>query len=67
MTAVDLLRLDLPAVLAADAWLYVESPAGHAPDLPADWALHRESGTRDVRYALYRRVTLPGILNAANP
>ncbi len=57
----------LPARLAADAWLYVESPAGHAPDLPADWALHRESGTRDVRYALYRRVTLPGILNAANP
>lgn len=57
----------LPTRLSADAWLYVESPAGHAPDLPADWALHRESGTRDVRYALYRRVTLPGILNAANP
>ena len=57
----------LPTRLSADAWLYVESPAGHAPDLPADWALHRESTTRDVRYALYRRVTLPGILNAANP
>ena len=57
----------LPARLAADAWMYVESPAGHAPQLPADWALHRESATRDVRYALYRRVTLPGILNAANP
>lgn len=57
----------LPTRLAADAWLYVESPAGHAPDLPADWALHRESGTRDVRYALYRRVTLPGIQNAAKP
>ena len=57
----------LPARLAADAWLYVESPAGHAPEMPADWALHRASTTRDVRYALYRRVTLPGILNAANP
>ena len=57
----------LPARLAAGAWLYVESPAGHAPNLSADWALHRESATRDVRYALYRRVTLPGIQNAANP
>jgi 16S rRNA (guanine966-N2)-methyltransferase len=51
----------LPARLAGDAWLYVESPAGHAPALPADWALHRENGTRDVRYALYRRVTLPAM------
>lgn len=57
----------LPTRLSVGAWLYVESPAGHAPDLPADWALHRESGTRDVRYALYRRVTLPGIQNAAKP
>lgn len=57
----------LSARLAADAWLYVESPAGHMPELAADWALHRENGTRDVRYALYRRVTLPGIQNAANP
>ncbi len=55
----------LPARLAADAWLYVESPAGHAPDLPTDWALHRENGTRDVRYALYRRVTLPGIAGSS--
>lgn len=47
----------LPARLAAEAWLYVESPAGHVPALPADWALHREGGTRDVRYALYRRGT----------
>lgn len=51
----------LPARLAADAWLYVESPAGQAPALPADWVLHRENGTRDVRYALYRRVTLPAM------
>ena len=54
----------LPARLAADAWLYLESPAGHAPALPADWALHREGGTRDVRYALYRRGTLAPSLNS---
>lgn len=57
----------LPAVLAADAWLYVESPAGHAPALPAEWGLHRENRTRDVRYALYRRVTLARLLNGGDP
>ncbi len=45
----------LPARLAVNAWLYLESPTGHEPGLPADWALHRENSTRDVRYALYRR------------
>lgn len=48
----------LPRHLADDAWLYLESPAGQAPAMPADWALHRENATREVRYALYRRVTL---------
>jgi len=57
----------LPAVLAADAWIYVESPSGHAPGLPAEWALHREGRTRDVRYALYRRVTLAGIDSSSDP
>ncbi|KGM56002.1 methyltransferase [Lysobacter daejeonensis GH1-9] len=41
--------------LSPSAWLYVESPADQAPPLPADWHLHREGGTREVRYALYRR------------
>jgi 16S rRNA (guanine966-N2)-methyltransferase len=41
--------------LAAQAWLYVESPLAAAPALPADWLLHREGRTREVRYALYRR------------
>lgn len=41
--------------LGARAWLYVESPADATPALPADWALHREGRTREVRYALYRR------------
>jgi len=47
----------LPSHLAADAWLYVESPADQAPKLPAPWLLHREGGTREVRFALYRRAT----------
>jgi 16S rRNA (guanine966-N2)-methyltransferase len=51
----------LPPWLADDAWLYLEAPggidvAGGANiELGADWRLHREGATRDVRYALYRR------------
>jgi len=48
----------LPQHLAADAWLYVESPADHVPQMPPEWAVHRENRTREVRYALYRRGTL---------
>lgn len=48
----------LPARMAAQAWLYVESQAGQVPPMPAEWALHRENHTRQVRYALYRRGTL---------
>jgi 16S rRNA (guanine966-N2)-methyltransferase len=47
-------------MLAADAWLYVESPAGPRARPAAGLGLHREGRTRDVRYALYRRVTLAG-------
>lgn len=57
----------LPPRLALDAWLYLESPAGHAPALPADWALHRENATREVRYALYRRVTLGSVKHSGDP
>lgn len=46
--------------LAADAWLYVESPADAAPDPGAGWRLHREGRTRDVRYALLRRAMAAG-------
>lgn len=45
----------LPAWLAADAWLYLESPAGDPPRMPAGWQLHREGTTRGTRHALYRR------------
>ena len=57
----------LPAVLAADAWLYVESPSDHVPVMSPEWALHRENRTRDVRFALYRRVTLAGIYSNSDP
>ena len=49
----------LPAWVADDAWLYLESPRDHVPPAPAEWALHREAGTREVRYALYRRTSRP--------
>jgi 16S rRNA (guanine966-N2)-methyltransferase len=57
----------LPAALAADAWLYLESPSDRVPVLSPEWALHRENRTRDVRSALYRRVTLAGIDSSSDP
>lgn len=45
----------LPQHAAADAWLYIEAPTQNVPVLPPEWVLHREGGTREVRYALYRR------------
>lgn len=46
----------LPPWLADGAWLYLEAPVSTriAPD--RGWILHREGQTREVRYALYRRV-----------
>ncbi|MBD8897707.1 16S rRNA (guanine(966)-N(2))-methyltransferase RsmD [Rhodanobacter sp. DHG33] len=41
--------------LAAQAWVYVESPRDVAPTLPASWSLHREGHAGEVRFALYRR------------
>lgn len=49
--------------LAAGAWLYVESPLTVIPEPGADFRLHREGRTREVRYALYRRA--PGLADAA--
>lgn len=45
--------------LAADAWLYVESPLSVIPEPGADFRLHREGRTREVRFALYRRAPAP--------
>jgi 16S rRNA (guanine966-N2)-methyltransferase len=41
--------------LLDSAWIYVESPAAAGPELPHDWALHREGRAGEVRFALYRR------------
>ena len=48
-------RLEANGWLAAQAWVYVESPRDHAPALPPNWVLHRESRAGEVRHALYRR------------
>jgi 16S rRNA (guanine966-N2)-methyltransferase len=45
----------LPAVVADDAWLYLEGPAAAPPRPDATWVPHREGTTRDAHYALYRR------------
>ena len=50
----------LPALLprlSKHAWLYVEAPVETSMALPPDWVLHREGRTREVRYAVYRRVS----------
>ena len=41
--------------LAAQAWIYVESPRSGVPSLPSNWQLHREGHAGEVRFALYRR------------
>jgi 16S rRNA (guanine966-N2)-methyltransferase len=58
----------LPRHIAPGAWLYVEAPAQLRQSLPPEWSLHREGGTREVGYALYRHatVTLRNDLNAVN-
>ncbi|MDW2983331.1 MAG: 16S rRNA (guanine(966)-N(2))-methyltransferase RsmD [Rhodanobacter sp.] len=48
-------QLERGGWLAAQGWIYVESPRGLAPALPANWRLHRESQAGEVRFALYRR------------
>jgi len=47
-------------VVKPDGWLYVEAPHEAVFALPANWRLHREGSTREVRYALYRRVAEDG-------
>ena len=48
-------QLDQGGWLAAQAWIYVESPRAEVPALPANWRLHREGHAGAVRFALYRR------------
>ena len=54
----DLWRPALVALeghVAADAWLYLESPRVVVLDPGPAWRAHREGSTRDVRYTLHRR------------
>jgi 16S rRNA (guanine966-N2)-methyltransferase len=51
----------LPPWLADEARVYVESPAAIEIEPGNGFQLHREGRTREARYALYRRVTLPGV------
>ena len=48
-------QLEQGGWLAAQAWIYVESPRTIAPALPPSWQLHREGHAGEVRFALYRR------------
>jgi 16S rRNA (guanine966-N2)-methyltransferase len=48
-------KLEEGGWLSVAAQVYVESPKGVTPAIPANWALHREGHAGDVRYALYRR------------
>jgi 16S rRNA (guanine966-N2)-methyltransferase len=48
-------QLEADGWLAAQAWVYVESPRGAAPALPPNWRLHREGQAGEVRFALYAR------------
>jgi len=48
-------RLEQGGWLAAQAWIYVESPREAIPAVPANWTLHREGRAGEVRFALYRR------------
>jgi len=54
--------------IGAGAWMYVEAPAHLRHPLPPEWMLHREGGTREVGYALYRHAaaTLHDDLNTVN-
>jgi 16S rRNA (guanine966-N2)-methyltransferase len=40
--------------LAADGWLYLESPPDQAPEPPPGWTLHRQLRTAQAHAALYR-------------
>ncbi|WEN14640.1 16S rRNA (guanine(966)-N(2))-methyltransferase RsmD [Rhodanobacter sp. AS-Z3] len=48
-------QLESGGWLAAQGWIYVESPRDRVPVLPPNWQLHREGQAGEVRFALYRR------------
>ncbi len=56
----------LPPWLSDDAWVYLETPLAQPPLLESGWAVQREGRTREVRYALYRRIGGPTATLAAD-
>ncbi|MGB4860553.1 MAG: 16S rRNA (guanine(966)-N(2))-methyltransferase RsmD [Dokdonella sp.] len=52
-------KLETSGALADAAWIYLESPGDAAPAVPADWRLHREALSGNVRHALYQRLGCP--------
>ena len=48
-------QLEQAGWLAAQAWIYVESPRARPPAVPLNWRLHREGAAGEVRFALYQR------------
>jgi len=53
-------HLESAGFLTDPALVYVESPRGDVPEVPAHWQLHRELLAGEVRAALYRRVAPVG-------
>ena len=49
----------LPAHMAVDGWIDLESPVDQAPSPPSGWRLHRELRTAQARAALYRVAEAP--------
>jgi 16S rRNA (guanine966-N2)-methyltransferase len=52
-------RLQQRGLLRPGALVYVESPLTIAPEMPADWSLHREGRGGEVRYVVYRTPSSP--------
>ena len=49
-------KLEASSALAEGAWIYLESTGDTAPEVPADWRLHRDARSGNVRHALYQRL-----------
>lgn len=49
-------KLETSSALADGAWIYLESPGDTEPAVPADWRLHREARSGNVRHVLYQRL-----------
>lgn len=48
-------QLERNGWLAANAWIYIETPKHYALQVPANWRLHRSKQAGQVTFALYER------------